>query len=493
MFRVYLIDDEVWALISLEKLIPWEEYGFCICGKSNSAKAAWEEIRKNPPDVIITDIRMPGMSGLELLKKLHDEKMKTQVVLVSGFAEFQYAQEAIKHGAFEYLLKQVKREQLKDCMVRLADFLSKQQEKQLETEAYNEKQFWTKMQYKQAREVIGELFQLSESEWTGKMCFVAACKRTAEPHREMEKEKAIQDSSGFRMFRLGNRGENEYALCMGSGTDVPDGETAKELFQKRITDQNQIWGISRVSDGTQKISEMIWEADTALRTAEFAQKQLFIYHIKGTGWEKWDEMSRAMHYHQNAQVRTQLESLKLDVETGTVLSDELFSILERMDYAYKKIEGKNLKPQEWVREMDLLHAYPKADRFFQWLTEFFPVQSESGSDSAQYIIQIIEKQMANAPTLATIGKELGMSQGALTQILKRQTGKNYSELLLERRMERARELLVYTDKTITEIAEETGYTDLFYFSKTFKKNNGVSPNEYRKEQKNGGATANNKE
>ena len=93
--------------------------------------------------------------------------------------------------------------------------------------------------------------------------------------------------------------------------------------------------------------------------------------------------------------------------------------------------------------------------------------------------------MANAPTLATIGKELGMSQGALTQILKRQTGKNYSELLLERRMERARELLVYTNKTITEIAEETGYTDLFYFSKTFKKNNGVSPNEYRKGQKNG--------
>ena len=109
MFQVYLIDDEIWALISLEKLIPWKEYGFCICGKSNSAKKAWDDICKNPPDVVITDIRMPGMTGLELLKRLHDSKMKTQVVLVSGFAEFQYAQEAIKHGAFEYLLKQVKR------------------------------------------------------------------------------------------------------------------------------------------------------------------------------------------------------------------------------------------------------------------------------------------------------------------------------------------------------------------------------------------------
>ena len=131
----------------------------------------------------------------------------------------------------------------------------------------------------------------------------------------------------------------------------------------------------------------------------------------------------------------------------------------------------------------MIHSYPSDKEFFRWLMVFFPVQSEIGSDSAQYIIHLIENQLANAPTLATIGKELGMSQGALTQILKRQTGKNYSELLLEQRMKRAKELLVYTNKTITEIAEETGYTDLFYFSKTFKKNNGISPNEYRKEKR----------
>lgn len=131
----------------------------------------------------------------------------------------------------------------------------------------------------------------------------------------------------------------------------------------------------------------------------------------------------------------------------------------------------------------MIHRYPSDKEFFKWLMAFFPARSEVGSDSAQYIIHIIENQLANAPTLATIGKELGMSQGALTQILKRQTGKNYSELLLEQRMKQAKELLVYTNKTITEIAEETGYTDLFYFSKTFKKNNGISPNEYRKEKR----------
>ena len=228
---------------------------------------------------------------------------------------------------------------------------------------------------------------------------------------------------------------------------------------------------------------MIWEAQTALRAAYFSQNQILSYHIKGNGWKKWDELSRAMYYKQNTQVRMQLEALKNEVEVGAVLSDELFSILERIDYEYKKSHGKNLKPQEWIRECDMIHSYPSDKEFFRWLMVFFPVQSEVGSDSAQYIIHLIENQLANAPTLATIGKELGMSQGALTQILKRQTGKNYSELLLEQRMKRAKELLVYTNKTITEIAEETGYTDLFYFSKTFKKNNGISPNEYRKEKR----------
>lgn len=479
MFQVYLIDDEIWALISLEKLIPWEEYGFCICGKSNSAKKAWDDICRNPPDVVITDIRMPGMTGLELLKKLHDGKMKTQVVLVSGFAEFQYAQEAIKHGAFEYLLKQVKREQLKECMIRLSAFLSEQKEKMRETEVYNEKQFWTQMQDQQIKIAAENLFQIEQQEWIGKVCFVTSCKKE---NIVDKKNRRIIQGERFRFFLLGERDENAYGLCIADQETSSRSEEIKK-FLAQVSEQETVWGISRIGDGIQKVSEMIWEAQTALRAACFSQNQILSYHIKGNGWKKWDELSRAMYYKQNTQVRMQLEALKSEVEVGAILSDELFSILERIDYEYKKSHGKNLKPQEWIRECDMIHRYPSDKEFFKWLMAFFPARSEVGSDSAQYIIHIIENQLANAPTLATIGKELGMSQGALTQILKRQTGKNYSELLLEQRMKRAKELLVYTNKTITEIAEETGYTDLFYFSKTFKKNNGISPNEYRKEKR----------
>lgn len=114
MYQVYLIDDEPWVLIGLERLISWEEYGFCVVGKSTSSKEAWGQITQLKPDVVVTDIRMPGLNGLDLLGKIREENLNTKVVLVSGFAEFEYARIAIRDGAFEYLVKPVSKDQLSD-------------------------------------------------------------------------------------------------------------------------------------------------------------------------------------------------------------------------------------------------------------------------------------------------------------------------------------------------------------------------------------------
>ena len=112
MSRVFLIDDEPWTMISLERLLDWQQLGFEIAGKFDNARAAWEQIQLQPPEVIVTDIRMPGLSGLELLSRIHEAALPVEVVLISAFADFAYAQEAIGKGAFEYLLKPVRRDRL---------------------------------------------------------------------------------------------------------------------------------------------------------------------------------------------------------------------------------------------------------------------------------------------------------------------------------------------------------------------------------------------
>lgn len=137
MYQVYLIDDEPWVLIGLERLISWEKYGFCVVGKSTSSREAWGQIVEKKPDVVITDIRMPGLNGLELLGKMKKEKLDSEVVLVSGFAEFEYARTAIREGAFDYLVKPVNKEQLTDCIQRLGKLLD-EKNKKAETRSVSE-------------------------------------------------------------------------------------------------------------------------------------------------------------------------------------------------------------------------------------------------------------------------------------------------------------------------------------------------------------------
>lgn len=105
MYKVYLVDDEPLALIGIKKLFEWEKNGFEVVGESTDSIEALYDIMKLSPDVILIDIRMPELSGLELMKRIKQQGMCAIFVVVSGFSEFSYAQEALRLGALDYLVK----------------------------------------------------------------------------------------------------------------------------------------------------------------------------------------------------------------------------------------------------------------------------------------------------------------------------------------------------------------------------------------------------
>lgn len=132
MYKIFLADDEIWVIMGLKKLIEKIGAPFQVVGEASKGVMALEEIEKKKPDVLITDIRMPGMDGLELMKEIRKKKLDTKVVLVSGYAEFDYAQKAIRMGAVDYLLKPVEAETFAKVLENLEKMLDERGGKQEE-------------------------------------------------------------------------------------------------------------------------------------------------------------------------------------------------------------------------------------------------------------------------------------------------------------------------------------------------------------------------
>ena len=481
MYRVFLIDDEAWALISLERLICWEDLGYTIAGKAGSAREAWEAIVKDPPDVIITDIRMPGMSGLELLERLRSCGMKTQVILVSGFAEFRYAQEAVHHGAFEYLLKQISREQLTDCLLRLAKVLASDSAPANRRGPAHDSSEDDLLSMRKLRASDAARIALSYNGWDAPGMdhfFVGACRDVGDQDAYTKTAVNWRDCA---VFPIGTEDGAAFVLCGSDRDEAQAGPLRRKISALNASDREifSVWGFSRVALGNEPVSRQMREARTALNSACFAGKTDQVYHGKEGRWGGFEELARAVRYRQNFLVQRQIKSLQESVRRGDVLTDELYVICGQMDYEYRQAnEGRPLLPDGWTSDADLLRQFPEEEYFFSWLISCFSVQEEN--QVSEQVLLMMEENLKSGLTLAAVGRELGMSQSALSQILKKKSGKTYSELFQEIRMKKARELLTYTELSMVEIADETGFSDQFYFSKIFKKVHGISPNEYRK-------------
>lgn len=132
-YSVYLVDDEPWALVYLEKIVKWEEMGFRITGKFENSVEAFNRAAAEPPDVIFIDIRMPELDGLAFMHKALEAKLPCRFVVISGFAEFGYAQEAIRMGVvYDYCLKPIARDKLTLLLNKLHGILEETKEQKQE-------------------------------------------------------------------------------------------------------------------------------------------------------------------------------------------------------------------------------------------------------------------------------------------------------------------------------------------------------------------------
>jgi two-component system, response regulator YesN len=125
MYRVVLIDDEKHITDTLSHFFPWQEYGFEVCNTFNFAAHALDFVSKNSVDLVLTDIRMPGMDGIALASELKRRNVPVAVMVLSGYADFEYARSALRSGIRDYFLKPVSYQSLSLALIKLKEELDK--------------------------------------------------------------------------------------------------------------------------------------------------------------------------------------------------------------------------------------------------------------------------------------------------------------------------------------------------------------------------------
>ena len=526
-YKVLLVDDEVQALESIRNKIKWEELGFMVADTATNGAIAMELVEKVQPDVVITDIKMPYVDGLEMAKRLNRDYPNIHIIIFTGFDEFSYAKAAVHLEVEEYLLKPVNAGELSECLRKLKDTLDKEREEKLNveklTDYFNnslpllqsnffvsliegrvgEKEFDKLLfDYRIAMKApfyVCVLFHTSTHhvpEGISPLLLAMSVEQEIKKRLAKERECQVFSYLGNTVFVTGLSCENEVTslidacdrFChwayriMGAVVTAGVGGAVNRLFHINLSYDGAREALSyRVLYGTKRaisISEIVpQEKETAAETEDTRLHDLFEAIHLG----KHDEIvqtatEEVKRLHKNAKNFGQYKMAMME----TVSSFYRFcnsnfvdlSDLTGDEHLYEKLlEMDEATLTGWMCDTSLTVA----DK----LKELRNASSRNLVNDAKNIV--INRYMDPELSLDTVCSKLGVSNSYFSTVFKKETGTSFVSFLTDYRMSHAMRLLTETGDKSYVIAGKVGYTDANYFSYVFKKQFGMSPSKYRTE------------
>jgi len=527
MHKVMLVDDDIPVLDYLEKMLPWEELGLQLLGGYDESEEALVAALEQMPDLLITDIGMPGIDGLELVKRLKEKSPMLQVLIISCHNEFNYAQQALKLNVHEYILKETL------SVESIAPILEKM-----------------------VQEIEHEKAVISQTE---------RLKKFESEHRSVIKEKLLHNMLHTPLWNY----EDWLRYCVQQGVSIPQGAIipvlcrvdryADTIAGLRLSDETYSFAFDNiVSEGLgssgmylpldSKLGVILFSADASLNINAFEtvrdqvkviQSELMKYLKTSSSYYIGQrtvgaELRRAVasmlarkdtpFYDRDMTIAVYREvafsiedlfahyaeaeqELKRELVSGS--KDELKEILSRW---FGLIMEKHYQPsavKEWVLKLMLdlliklrtLNHYSSTyseevihqkilnvDSIYQlqdWLLAYIEQISLPQSDQLMFNSLIVKAQNYVAKHLnekistEEVAKHLHLNPNYFSRMYKQGTGEGFIRYVTRIKMEEACRLLDTTTKSIEEIADQLGYENKSYFNKCFKAILNVPPVEYR--------------
>jgi two-component system response regulator YesN len=488
--KLMIIDDEFIFRQGLLYLMDWESYGYQIVGEAANGREALDMIDQVQPDLVLCDIVMPVMDGVEFMHQMHSRKKAPAVVMLSNFDEFDKVRQAFKYGAADYLLKsRVTKEELLNCFGRTApdrrgdsggtvrsfSALARQALDGYAAEPFEELDHYLHTHLEDPVYTIlfldkPQLDITTESELKGLLekllpeCAVCAAFTTQNHGVAVINWPQMPVEQDVSLLLAGLKSALPHSPCALS-RPLASFATFRDTTEK-------LYELSKYSIfHTDKLC--FWEPEIVHRqnTAVFGSEMYFACVAEN----RWEEAKKILlDFLQKVSVppyefkkmieNTFHQTLRQGyskVQDTAVLSSIELRLLKQLDRAYT-----------------FVHIEMIAEETFAALAKECG-QGTADSPVIRSIKAFIEENYTEPITLNDVAAHLHLNYSYLSTYISQNSSMHFSEHLNEVRVRHAKELLSETDRSISAISEEIGYTDQSYFGKVFKKLAGITPLQYR--------------
>lgn len=521
MYRILIVDDEALVRRGIKKSINWNELDIEMVAEAENGVEALEQVLENEPDIILLDICMPKMDGLEFAGIIKQKYPHIKIIIITGFDDFEYARSALRAGVDDYILKPITREMVEDVVRAQLEKLEAENKKNLPTGPDEEKR---------AAEVLNsalrgearaaqdfpfflEYAQIADEDiWFVLIKdYLSGCKAWGDGEAESLAEFAILNIAGelLRDARSGFAFEahkNGLAMVISC--------PSRHLLEEKLTDIcHNILDFIEIpvdfavsSQGTlESLPILAEEAREAMRSTFVLSNQNIIFY------DDLKKQSREVEYPETTEQEL-LHSLYMsDMGHSGVLIDLFFRQLREATTDESKcksmllrlllriantVESMNSRVQDANgRAMDfdpvgVLEQFETLDQVNEWLKNFyqetFDYVSSMKSRSGQLFLKIrqyIEQNFADSDlNLKKCSEDLFLSSGYISMILKKESGKTFVDYLNEYRIRRAAEMISEPESKVYEVATAAGFTHQTYFSSVFKKLIGLTPKQFKEQR-----------
>ena len=535
MIKIFLVEDEVVMRNGIKNNIPWEKEGLLFAGEASDGELAYPLIKKVQPDILITDIRMPFMDGLELSELVKKEFPRIKIIILSGYNEFDYAKQAIHIGVTDYLLKPITASKLLEAVKKVAEVIEREREEENMLERYRlemaentvldrQRLFkdlvTSRIGFKEALERGEQLGMELSASFYQLMLFklIPSGPSSVWSDRVLSCQEAIEERmEGRQHILVFDRGEEGWAFIL-------TGESEQEVERRtrdcaaglgdlvRTYKDIQFFGsiggcVNRLGD----LQQSYGQAGRAFASRFFSEMNQVVSYSEME--QVYSAAGEAIDIHSVDGSKVNRRTLEHFLKQGTVeeavsFVEEYFQNIGEKNYhsfmfrqyiimdcdlcARTFLEELGMDMKNLPREVTDMEGTLKESHSMETLKErlvslFKETMSLRDGQTASKYSQVLEEAMAfirenyakEEISLNTVASRVNISPSYFSSIFSQEMGVTFVEYLTSVRMERAKELLMCSNMKTSEIGYEVGYKDSHYFGYLFKKTVGCTPKEYR--------------